>query len=373
MYLNIALLGGDGIGPEVLAQSVKCLQAIEHNFGHTFSITKADIGAIAMKKTGNPLPEKTLKICKNSDAILFGAIGTPEYDFNPKSKVWPEQGLFQLRKELDLFANIRPVKVFPALAKLSPLNRANVLDTDLVIYRELTGGIYFGKKEISKDGSTAMDSCEYTEKQISRITHLAFKAAKSRRKILTLVDKANVLETSRLWRRVVINIASSYPDVTLNCMFMDNAAVQMILNPNQFDVILTSNMFGDILSDQGSAISGSIGLLPSSSVGIGHAMFEPIHGSYPQAKGKNIANPVASILSVAMLLQHFDLQEEANAVISAVLKSFVKKIVTPDVLGSSKYGTDYVGDFIANNISDDTDDDLKINDENIGLGKSTII
>ncbi|WP_291864101.1 3-isopropylmalate dehydrogenase [Maribacter sp.] len=373
MYLNIALLGGDGIGPEVLAQSVKCLQAIEHNFGHTFSITKADIGAIAMKKTGKPLPEKTLKICKNSDAILFGAIGSLEYDQNPKAKVWPEQGLFQLRKELDLFANIRPVKVFPALAKLSPLNKANILDTDLVIYRELTGGIYFGKKEVSDDGTFAMDACEYTEKEISRITHLAFKAAKSRRKKLTLVDKANVLETSRLWRRVVMNIASSYPEVSLNCMFMDHAAVQMILNPNQFDVILTDNMFGDILSDQGSAISGSIGLLPSSSVGIGHAMFEPIHGSYPQAKGKNIANPVASILSVAMLLQHFDLQEEANAVITAVLKSFAKKIVTPDVLGSSKYGTDYVGDFIANNISDDSDDDLKINDENIGLGKSTII
>jgi 3-isopropylmalate dehydrogenase len=372
MHLDIAVLGGDGIGPEVVVQSIKCLRSVEETFGHTFKFTKAKVGAIAIKETGNPLPEKTLNICKKSDAVLFGAIGAPEYDGNPKAKIWPEQGLLKLRKELGLFANIRPVKVFPTLIKQSPLAKTTVQHTDLVIYRELSGGIYYGQKTNNEDENSATDTCTYTESEISRISHLAFKAARARRKKITLVDKANVLETSRLWRRVVYAIAKSYPDVVLESLFIDNAAIQMILNPSQFDVILTDNMFGDILSDQGSVIAGSIGLLPSASVGTEHAMFEPIHGSYPNAKDKNIANPVASILSTAMLLQHFKMDEEADAVVAAVLKSFSKKIVTPDIMGSSKYGTNYVGDFIADNIME-LDGSFNMNDENIGLGKSTII
>lgn len=372
MHLNIALLGGDGIGPEVLEQAVKCLRAIEETFGHQFTYTSAVVGADAIQKEGSPLPETTLELCKSSDAILFGAIGAIEYDDDPNAHVRPEQGLLKLRKELDLFANIRPVKIFPVLISNSPLKESVIKGTDFVIFRELTSGIYFGDKKISDDGTYASDLCEYTEKEISRITHLAFKAAKKRRKKLTLVDKANVLETSRLWRKVVSEISRSYPDVKFDCLFVDNAAIQMVLKPSQFDVILTDNMFGDILNDQGSVLIGSTALLPSASIGTDNAMFEPVHGSYPQAKGKNIANPVASILSVALLLQHFGLEEESNAVVAAVLKSFHKNIVTPDIMGSSKYGTDYVGDFIADNIVD-SDENRTINDENIGLGKSTII
>lgn len=372
MHLNIAVLEGDGIGPEVVAQSIKCLRSVEETFGHSFTFKKALIGATAIKKTGSPLPKETLEICKKADAIVFGALGLPEYDENPRAKIWPEQGLLKLRQELGLFANIRPVKVFPSLIRQSPLPKSSVSSTDLVIFRELSGGIYYGEKTVDENQNSATDTCTYTEKEISRIAHLAFKSARSRKKKVTLVDKANVLETSRLWRRVVHTIAESYPDVSLDCLFIDNAAVQMILNPSQFDVILTDNMFGDILSDQGSVIAGSIGLLPSASVGNEHAMFEPIHGSYPDAKGKNIANPVASILSTAMLLQHFKMNEESDAVVAAVLKSFTKKIVTPDILGSSKYGTNYVGDFIADNIME-LDNNSNMNDENIGLGKSTII
>ncbi|GAB5474377.1 MAG: 3-isopropylmalate dehydrogenase [Maribacter sp.] len=372
MKLKIALLGGDGIGPEVLAQSVKCLKAVEETFNHQFSYEEAPVGAVAISNTGDPLPEDTLKRCKASDAILFGAIGALEYDYNPEAVVRPEQGLLKLRKELGLFANIRPVKVFSSLVGNSLLPKKVISGTDLVIYRELTGGIYFGKKTLSADGTMASDLCEYFEGEISRIAHMAFKAAKRRRRKLTLVDKANVLETSRLWRKVVTEISGSYPEVQLECLFIDNAVVQMMMNPKQFDVILTDNMFGDILSDQGSVIIGSIGLLPSASVGNENAMFEPFHGSYPQAKGKNIANPVASILSTAMLLQHFGLNEEADAVVKAVNKSFRKNVITKDILGSSKYGTDYVGDFISENITY-SDEDLNLNDENIDLGKSTII
>lgn len=372
MKLKIALLPGDGIGPEVAAQAVACLQAVEETFGHQFEFTKAPVGAIAIDQTGNPLPDDTLALCKNSDAVLFGAIGDPKYDNDPESKVRPEQGLLRLRKELGLFSNIRPVKVFPTLIDKSPLKKERINNTDFVIYRELTGGIYFGEKYLSEDGNTASDLCIYSAEEISRIAHLAFKAAKGRRKKLTLVDKANVLESSRLWRRVVTRIGESYPDVELDYLFVDNAAMQMILNPSQFDVILTENMFGDILSDEGSVIGGSIGLLPSASVGESSAMFEPIHGSYPQATGKNIANPIASILSAAMLLDHFGLDEEAAAVVRSVNKALKNKMVTPDLDPKSKYGTDDVGQFIAGHISD-SDDFKGLNQENIGLGKSTII
>src|SRR5690606_33664826 len=290
MDLKIALLRGDGIGPEILAQSKKCLHAVEETFNHHFNFTEGVIGGVAMEQYGKPLPEVTTKLCRDSDAILFGTIGTLKYDSNPSAKVRPEQGLLQLRRELELFTNIRPVKVFPTLVSKSPLKKHVIFGTDFVIYRELTGGIYFGEKKLNKEGTIASDLCEYSEKEIDRIAHLAFKAAKNRRKRLTLVDKANVLETSRLWRKVVSKIAESYPEVQLDFLFVDNAALQMMLNPKQFDVILTDNMFGDILSDQGSAICGSKGLLPSASIGDHHAMFEPFHGSYPQAEGKNIAN-----------------------------------------------------------------------------------
>ena len=372
MELNIAVLAGDGIGPEVTKQAIKCLQAVEDNFGHQFTFSKAPVGALAIDKHGDPLPNDTLELCKRSHAVLFGAIGDPKYDNNPDSKVRPEQGLLRLREELGLYSNIRPVKVFPTLIEKSPLKKRIISGTDFVIYRELTGGIYFGEKHLSEDGRVASDLCIYSEDEISRISHMAFKAAKTRRKKLTLVDKANVLESSRLWRKVVKRIAESYPEVELDFMFVDNAAMQLILNPKQFDVILTENMFGDILSDEGGVIGGSIGLLPSASVGDEHALFEPIHGSYPQAKGKNIANPIASILSGAMLLDHFGLDEEARSVVIAVLKAMKKEIVTPDLDANSKYGTNDVGDFIAAHVQD-SEEHLTLNRENIWLGKSTII
>ena len=372
MIIKIALLPGDGVGPEVLTQAVKCLQAVEETFNHHFIYTESPVGAIAIDKTGEPLPEATLEACKKSDAILFGAIGAPKYDNNPDAKVRPEQGLLKLRKELGLFCNIRPVKVFPRLIKNSPLKEEIIKGVDFTIYRELTGGIYFGEKKINKEGTVASDLCEYSEKEISRIAHLAFKAAKSRRNKLTLIDKANVLESSRLWRKVVTKIGESYPEVSLEYLFVDNAAMQIILNPRQFDVILTDNLFGDIISDEASVIGGSIGLLASASIGEKYAMFEPIHGSYPQAKDEDIANPIASILSASLLLKHFGLDEEARAIEIAVEKSLEKNIVTPDINPKTSYGTTMLETLSADNIVD-TDDYLNLNDENIGLGKSTII
>lgn len=372
MQLKIALLGGDGIGPEVLAQAVKSLKSVADIFGHNFTFEKAHIGAKAIDISGDPLPDETIKVCQEADAILFGAIGTPKYDNDPNALIRPEQGLLRLRRELGLFANIRPIKVFHHLIPGSPLKEHIIQGTDFVIFRELTSGIYFSEKKLSDDGSHASDLCEYSEKEISRIAHLAFKAAKKRKKKLTLVDKANVLETSRLWRKVVMTIGKSYPEVTLDCLYIDKATTQMVLDPSQFDVILTDNLFGDILNDQASVLLGSTGILPSASIGTDNAMFEPVHGSYPQATGKNIANPVASILSAALLLQHYGLEEESNAIVSSVLLSFNKGIVTSDILGSSKYGTTYVGDYIADKIVD-SDEILTMNDENIWLGKSTII
>ena len=312
MNLKIAVLSGDGIGPEVTKESVKILKAIAERYNHTFEFKEALVGAIAIDKNNNPLPDATLNLCKNSDAVLFGAIGDPKYDNNPDAQVRPEQGLLKLRKELGLFANIRPITAYDSLLEKSPLKKEIIQGTDMIIYRELTGGIYFGEKKLSKDRKTASDLCEYSQYEIERIAHLAFKSAQTRRKKVTLVDKANVLETSRLWRRVVTDLAKEYEDVALDFLFVDNAAMQMILNPSKFDVVLTENLFGDIISDEGSVIGGSIGLLASASVGEGTALFEPIHGSYPQAAGKNIANPVASILSAAMLLEYFGLMEEAK-------------------------------------------------------------
>jgi 3-isopropylmalate dehydrogenase len=374
MKKQIAVLSGDGIGPEVVAQAKQVLNAIAETYGHTFVYNEALVGAIAIDETGNPLPDKTLRACKESDAILFGAIGDPKYDNNPNAKVRPEQGLLKLRKELGLFTNIRPVKAYNALLNKSPLKKEIIEGVNFTIYRELTGGIYFGDKTLNEDGTEASDLCSYSEREIERIAHLAFKAARNRSEKLTLVDKANVLETSRLWRKVVTKIGESYPDVTLDFLFVDNAAMQLILNPKQFDVILTENMFGDIISDEASVIGGSIGLLASASIGESSALFEPIHGSYPQAKGKNIANPIASILSAAMLLEHIGLEEEAEAVYYASEKAIELGIVTPDLDSNSSYTTDDVGKFITNYIATYYEEDIvNVNQENIDFGQSTII
>lgn len=371
MKKKIAVIEGDGIGPEVTKQSIRILNAIAESFNHEFDYTYCLMGADAIDKTGNPLPDETIEVCLNSDGILFGAIGHPKYDNDPTAKVRPEQGLLKLRKSLQLFANIRPVTTYPALHHLSPLKTKNIEGVDFVIYRELTGGIYFGKKEISADGNQASDDCIYSREEIERIAHLAFQAAQKRRKKLTLVDKANVLETSRLWRKVVKEIAADYADVELDFLFVDNAAMQIILNPKQFDVVLTENMFGDIISDEASVISGSLGLLPSASIGSGSALFEPIHGSYPQAAGKDIANPLGSILSSAMLLDHFGLAEEANLVREAVNWTLQNGFVTKDIDSVNFYFTSTIGELISDYVTGKIPGSVKR--ENIELRKSTII
>ncbi len=373
MKYTIAVIPGDGIGPEVTNQAKKALDAIADVYNHVFLYKEAQMGSCAMDATGDPLPAETVKICKSADAILFGAIGDPKYDNDPTAKVRPEQGLLRLRKELDLFCNVRPVKAYEQLIENSPLKKEIISGTDIAIFRELTGGIYFGIKELSEDKQTAFDGCSYTVEEISRITHLAFKAAQNRRKKVTLIDKANVLETSRLWRKTVSEIAKQYKDVTVEYMFVDNAAMQMILNPKQFDVILTENLLGDIISDVASVMGGSIGILASSSIGNKSALFEPIHGSFPQAKGKDIANPIASILSAAMLLEHLGLHEEADAVERAVEKSLVLGITTEDIKGETSFSatTSKVGDFIVDYIMHQEDSNM--NFKNIHMGQSTII
>lgn len=371
MQKNIAVILGDGIGPEVTQQSIKVLDAIAQQFGHTFHYTYGLMGADAIDKTGNPLPDETIKVCLESDAILFGAIGHPKYDNDPSAKVRPEQGLLKLRKTLGLFANIRPISTYPALQHLSPLKSKQLEGVDFIIFRELTGGIYFGKKEINEEKTIASDECTYSREEIERVSHLAFQYAQRRNKKLTLVDKANVLETSRLWRKVVQEISSEYSDVKVDYMFVDNAAMQIILNPKQFDVVLTENMFGDIISDEASVISGSLGLLPSASVGSSAALFEPIHGSYPQAAGKDIANPLGSILSAAMLLDHFGLKEEAQLVRKGVEWTLANGFVSKDIDPVNSYSTTTIGDLVRDFVSNRIPTTLSGN--NISLSKSTII
>jgi 3-isopropylmalate dehydrogenase len=373
MKKNIVVIEGDGIGPEVTRQSIKILNAVAEKFHHEFQYTYCLMGADAIDKTGNPLPDETIEACLNSDAILFGAIGHPRYDNDPTAKVRPEQGLLKLRKSLQLFANIRPVNTYPSLHHLSPLKNKNLENVDLVIFRELTGGIYFGKKELSEDGTSAIDECIYTKKEIERVAHLAFQFAQKpgRRKKLTLVDKANVLETSRLWRKTVQEVARQYADVTVDYLFVDNAAMQIILNPKQFDVILTENMFGDIISDEASVLSGSLGLLPSASVGTGTVLFEPIHGSYSQAAGKDIANPVGSILSAAMMLDYLGMQTEANLIREAVNWTLSNSFITKDLDPVNFYFTSTIGELITDYVNGKIPASVK--KENIELRKSTII
>jgi 3-isopropylmalate dehydrogenase len=371
MNKKIAILNGDGIGPEVTRQSIRVLDAIAERFGHSFEYTEALIGADAIDKTGTALPTETIDICLDSDAVLFGAVGHPKYDNDPNAKVRPEQGILGIRKALQLYANIRPVTTYKTLQHLSPL-KTKILDgVDFIIFRELTGGIYFGKKQTAEDGSSASDECSYTKDEIERITHQAFQYAQKRRKKLTLVDKANVLDTSRLWRKVVQQIATQYKDVTVDYMFVDNAAMQIILNPKQFDVILTENMFGDIISDEASVLAGSLGLLPSASVGNKTALFEPIHGSYPQAAGKDIANPLGSILSAAMLLDYFGMKEEASLIREAVEWTLENNFVTKDIDPVNFYFTSTIGELISDYVSGKIPGSIR--KENIELRKSTII
>lgn len=346
MNKNIAVLKGDGIGPEVTDQAIKVLNAVAEVFGHEFHYTEGLIGAAAIDATGNPYPENTHKICQEADAILFGAIGHPKYDNDPNATVRPEQGLLAMRKALNLFANIRPINTYKALAESSPLRADLVNGVDFVVFRELTGGIYFGQpRGRSEDRNTAYDTCVYHKFEIERVAKLAFEAAMKRRKKLTLVDKANVLATSRLWREVIKEFAGQYPEVTVDYMFVDNAAMKIIQNPKDFDVMLTENLFGDVLSDEASVITGSLGMLPSASVGDKASLYEPIHGSYPQATGKNIANPMGAILSAAMLLETaFDLRQESKAVRDAVENCLNEGYVSVDINPIENYTTTEIGD-----------------------------
>lgn len=334
MEKRITVLPGDGIGPKIVKQATRVLQAIAHKFSHKFTFNYGLIGAAAIEVYSDPYPVETHKLCTECDAILFGAIGDPKYDNNPTAQVRPEQGLLKMRKELGLYANIRPVELIRSLAHRSPLKLERVMGTDLIVVRELTGGIYFGEpRGRSGNRLSAFDTCRYSVEEVERVARIAFKMAARRRGKVTMVDKANVLETSRLWREVVMNIHErEYGNIELELMFVDNAAMQLVTSPAKFDVILTENMFGDILSDEASVLTGSIGLLPSASFGVGSPLFEPIHGSYPQAAGKNIANPIATILSAAMMLQDaFSLNKEADTVKSACFETINEGWLTPDL------------------------------------------
>ncbi|HNA38003.1 MAG TPA: 3-isopropylmalate dehydrogenase, partial [Chitinophagales bacterium] len=304
-------------------------------------------GAAAIDKLGNPYPDDTHTLCSNSDAILFGAIGDPKYDNDPSAKVRPEQGLLKMRSNLGLYANIRPVKSYDALIEASPLKNDRIKNADFVVVRELISGIYFGKpRGRSEDNTIAYDTCVYTREEILRITEKAFQFAKNRKKKVTLLDKANVLATSRLWRETVTEYAKQFPDIELECNFIDSAAMEVITKPTKFDVILTENLFGDIISDEASVITGSLGMLPSASLGNKVSLYEPIHGSYPQAAGKNIANPMATILSAALLLEYsFGLLEESKTIVNAVERAMNEGIVTEDI-NNGKYSTSAVGDKI---------------------------
>lgn len=352
MNLRIALLPGDGIGPEISRAGVKVMKAVCDKFGHTVEFNPALVGAAAIDAVGDPFPADTLRICQESDAVLFSAVGDLRFDNNPDAKVRPEQGLLAMRKQLGLFANIRPIETFGCLIHKSPLRAELVKGADFVCIRELTGGMYFGEKFEGDDH--AFDTCAYTRAEIERILRLAFSYARRRRGKLTVVDKANVLASSRLWRKIAKEMAAGYPDVTTEFMYVDNAAMRMVQEPTYFDVLVTENTFGDILTDEASVITGSMGLLPSASTGSGTPVFEPIHGSWPQAAGKDIANPLAQILSVAMLFDHFNLTDEAKAVRTAVNASLEEGIRTPDIAseGEKAYGTQAVGQWIADYITD---------------------
>ncbi len=351
MKTHIALLPGDGVGPEVVQAAVTVLDTVGLKFGHEFNYKNAVIGGAAIDAVGDPFPKETEQVCLQSDAILFGAIGDPKYDNDPSAAVRPEQGLLKMRKTLGLYANVRPIQTFSATVNTSPLKKSIVDGTDFVVIRELIGGIYFGERGRRKNGTEAFDTSSYSISEITRVSKFAFELAEKRHRHLTLVDKANVLETSRLWRETVRHMSKEYPDVIVEYMFVDNASMQIIKNPSLFDVILTENMFGDILTDEASVITGSIGMLPSASIGEKTSLYEPIHGSYPKAAGKNSANPIGTILSAAMMLEHsFNLTEEAQAIRQATEKTLEEGYGTKDIVLDSPLGTQEMAEKISQNI-----------------------
>ncbi|MCB0840064.1 MAG: 3-isopropylmalate dehydrogenase, partial [Bacteroidetes bacterium] len=331
---------------------VKVCNAIAKKFGHTISWTTALTGAAAIDAVGEPYPDETHEICLNADAVLFGAIGDPRFDNDPSAKVRPEQGLLKMRKALGLFANVRPTFTFPSLIDNSPLKRERIEGTDLVFLRELTSGIYFGERGRKDEGNTAFDTCTYTRAEVQRIANKGFEMAMIRRKKLCCVDKANVLVTGRLWRETAQAMEKDYPEVEVSYEFVDAVAMRLIQWPKDYDVLITTNMFGDILTDEASVISGSMGLMPSASLGEKTSLFEPIHGSYPQAAGKDIANPLATVLSAAMMFETaFGLQAEADAIRAVVDKSLAEGMVTEDLAGKGKaYKTSEVGDWLVENV-----------------------
>ena len=351
MKLNIAVLSGDGIGPEIMQQGVAVVKAVAERFAHDVSFTPALCGAAAIERVGNPFPEETFTTCMNADAVLFAAVGDPKFDNDPTARVRPEQGLLAMRKRLGLFANIRPVQTFTGLIHKSPLKDEIVSGADFVCIRELTGGMYFGEKY--QDDNKAYDTNYYTREEVERILRVAYDYAMKRRRHLTVVDKANVLASSRLWRQVAKEMEGLYPEVKTDYMFVDNASMRMLVEPTFFDVMVTENTFGDILTDEGSCISGSMGLLPSASTGLHTPVFEPVHGSWPQAAGKDIANPVAQILSAAMMMEHFGLAAEGALIRCAVDASLDAHVRTPDIQveGGQHYGTREVGAWIAGYIA----------------------
>ena len=350
MDLKIAVLAGDGIGPEIMEQGVNVMNAVAEKYGHKVVYKEALCGAHAIDEVGNPFPDETFEVCNWADAVLFAAVGDSKFDNDPTAKVRPEQGLLAMRKKLGLFANIRPIQTFKCLLHNSPLKDELVANADFVCIRELTGGMYFGEKY--QDNDKAYDTNIYYRHEIERILKVGFDYARRRNRHLTVVDKANVLASSRLWRQVAREMEPQYPDVKVDYMFVDNASMRMIAEPTFFDVMVTDNNFGDILTDEGSCISGSMGLLPSASTGTGTPVFEPVHGSWPQAKGKNIANPLAQILSVAMLFEYFGLQDEGKLIRKAVDASLDANVRTPEIQveNGAKYGTREVGEWIADYI-----------------------
>jgi len=354
MEAKIAVIPGDGIGVEVTAEAQKVLAALAVARGHTFAFTSGLMGGAAIDAVGNPLPDETLALCQASDAILFGAVGGPKWD-DPRAKVRPEQGLLALRKGLGLYANLRPVKLNPVLINASTIKPEVLRGTDMVVVRELTGGLYFGERGRKDDGNTAYDTMIYSVPEIERVVRAAFRLAAGRRKKVTSVDKANVLESSRLWRETATRVAQEYPDIAFENLLVDSCAMHLIRRPTAFDVIVTENMFGDILTDEASMLSGSMGMLPSASLAEGRlGLYEPIHGSAPDIAGQDLANPLAAILSAALLLRYsLGLEEEAAIVEGAVDRALAEGYRTPDIAepGSETMGTRAMGDLIAELVS----------------------
>jgi 3-isopropylmalate dehydrogenase len=338
MLLKILLLPGDGVGVEVTRAAVTVLEKIASKFGHKLELSDALIGAVAIHKTGSPLPDETLQKAMAADAVLLGAVGAPEFDNNPPN-LRPERGLLGIRKALEVFANLRPVKMWPSLVDSSPLKNEIVTGTDMIIVRELTGGLYYGQPR-GIDGDRAVNTMVYTRAEIERVTRKAFELARGRRKKVTSVDKQNVIEVSQLWRRVVIEVATDYPDVALDHLLVDNCAMQLVLNPRHFDVLVTENMFGDILSDEAAVLAGSIGMLPSASLGESKGLYEPVHGSAPDIAGQNKANPLGAIGSAAAMLDYtFHLKKESEAVNAAIGRVLESGCVTADLKPKGKPAT----------------------------------